>query len=484
MPATTTTSPAPTATPAPVPPRRVLSTLNADGKRRWLDPRPSKGRFRTARAVVAYALIALYTLIPFIRINGHPAIQLDLAQRKFHILGATFLSTDTVLMAVLALAIGFTIFFVTALFGRIWCGWGCPQTVYLEFVYRPIERLFKDRSGKCSGWRFAAKHAAFLLVSLHLANTFLSYFVGTTNVSHWVWGSPLEHPAAFILVAAITGLMMFDFAYFREQTCIVACPYGRLQSAMLDRHSLIITYDTRRGEPRRPTRSGAQDIALKQLPLGDCINCAKCVTTCPTGIDIRDGLQMECIGCAQCIDACDAVMDAVKKPRGLIRYTSQAVAEGQARSLFRARTIIYPVLLTIAVGIFMTLLLNRSGLDVDLLPRQGSPFYVMPDQRISNQIRLSLANRTDMRETYTFEAAGVPGVSIVADQNELSLASQESRVVGFAVVVPPEAMGRNGACDVQITVRSGTGRAQTLKYHMLGPAGHHPAPAAAQGATP
>ncbi|MFM9956817.1 MAG: cytochrome c oxidase accessory protein CcoG [Phycisphaerales bacterium] len=447
--------------------RRVLATLNADGSRRWLDPKLSKGRFHKARGIVAWVLIALYALLPFIPINGHPAIQLDLANRKFHLFGLTLLSTDTVLMVTLALAIGFGIFLITALFGRVWCGWACPQTVYMEFVYRPIERLFRDKQGRTSGWRLGAKYVLYLLVSLHLANVFLAYFVGTEKVRQWTLGSPFDHPAAFMLVMAVTALMLFDFAFFREQTCLVACPYGRIQAALLDRHSLIVTYDEPRGEPRRPARPG--DIALKQLALGDCVNCLKCVTTCPTGIDIRDGLQMECIGCAQCIDACDSVMDKIGKPRGLIRYSSQAMVAGEAKTFVRARTLIYPVLFLAAVTAFVTLLLTRSPLDVDLLPRQGSPFYELADGTIGNQIRLSVANRTDSDRLYSFAVEGVEGATILKDGKELSLAPAESRVIGFALSVPREAMGPRGAADVILTVTDDRGTSRSVRYHMLGP---------------
>ena len=450
--------------------RRVLATLNADGSRRWLNPRLSAGRFLRRRRVVAWALIAVYAALPFVKINGGPALMLDIAGRKFHAFGATFLATDTLLTAVLAIAIGLSIFLLTALFGRVWCGWACPQTVYMEFVFRPIERLFSDRSGACTGWRLAAKYGAYALISGHLSNVFLAYFVGAGSVYDWTMGSPLAHPWAFLLVVAVAGLMMFDFCFFREQTCLVACPYGRLQSALTDRHSLIVTYDGGRGEPRRPIRSGAGDVPLKQAALGDCVNCTKCVTTCPTGIDIRDGLQMECIGCAQCIDACDDVMAKVGKPRGLIRYSSQAMVEGEARSLWRPRTVIYPVLLLAAVGAFVGLLLTRAPFDLDLLPRQGTPFYELPGGDVANQLRISLANRSDARAEYGVELRGPVGARIVGEAPVISLEPQESRIVSLVAAVPREAMGRGGSCDVVLRLSAGGSAVREVAFHMLGPA--------------
>lgn len=457
--------------------RRVLATLNADGSRRWLNPRQSDGRFLRRRRVAAWVLIAVYAALPFVNINGAPALMLDVANRKFHVFGATFLATDTLVTAVLAIAIGLAIFLLTALFGRVWCGWACPQTVYMEFVYRPVERLFSDRSGACTGWRKAAKYGVYALISGHLSNVFLAYFVGAGNVYHWTMGSPLSHPWAFLMAVAVAGLMMFDFCFFREQTCLVACPYGRLQSALMDRHSLIVTYDKGRGEPRRPMRSGAipgagagGDVSLKQAALGDCINCVKCVTTCPTGIDIRDGLQMECIGCAQCIDACDDVMTRVGRPKGLIRYSSQAMVEGGASSLWRPRTVIYPVLLLVAVGAFVGLLVTRAPFDLDLLPRQGAPFYELPSGEVANQMRISLANRTDGAAEYALSLHGPEGARIVGEAPVIALKPQESRIVSLVAAVPKEAMGHRGACDVVLRV-TGTGSAvREVGFHMLGPA--------------
>jgi len=305
---------------------RVLPTLNVDGSRRWLRPRPSPGRFLDRRRAVAWALIAVFALLPHARVGGAPAILLDVVHRRFSLLGATFYPTDTVLLMLLLLGTFLGIFLLTAVVGRAWCGWAGPQTVYMEFVYRPIERLV-DRGvtavARNAAWRRAVKALAFLAVSMFVAHTFLAYFVGADALGRWVRASPFEHPVAFLVMAATTALMFLDFAWFREQVCLVACPYGRLQSVLLDRRSLIVAYDPRRGEPRGKLGRVA----------GDCIDCRACVLTCPTGIDIRDGLQMECIHCAQCIDACDAIMDRVGRPRGLVRYGSRDEMAGAPRRI-------------------------------------------------------------------------------------------------------------------------------------------------------
>ena len=286
------------------PPEHVLSTLNPDGTRRWLAPRLAKGRFWKRRRVVAYWLILLFNLLPWIQIGGKPAMLLDVMHREFTFFGMTFQPTETLLITLLILAIFVGIFLATALFGRVWCGWGCPQTVYLEYLYRPIERLVEGKhhsKGRAAvpGGRKLLKYAVFLVISLHLSHTFLAYFVGAPTVIEWSLGNPADHMMGFLIVWLVAAAMMIDFGFFREQMCILACPYGRLQSALLDPDSIVIGYDPIRGEPRGKGKRGTE----KTTGLGDCVDCKLCVAVCPTGIDIRDGLQMECVNCAECVDA-------------------------------------------------------------------------------------------------------------------------------------------------------------------------------------
>ncbi|MDX2115992.1 MAG: 4Fe-4S dicluster domain-containing protein [Planctomycetota bacterium] len=508
-------------------PDRVLATLNADGSRHWINPKLSIGRFLHGRRVVAYVLIAVFAVLPYITINGKPAMLIDIAHRRFTLFGVTFFPTDTVLMAVLMLCIFLSIFLITAMFGRVWCGWACPQTVYMEFLYRPIERLFDGAPGSVRSKRPAApalrvlKYLVFFVFSCYLAHVFLAYFVGIERLATWVTRSPFEHPASFAIMAVVTGLMMFDFVFFREQTCLVACPYGRLQSVMLDRDTLIVAYDYNRGEPRgKKQRKGSgtgatpsgvslrvvdnphqkkacgcgpggsckresAEAAAAALPepeeirRGDCVDCNLCVTTCPTGIDIRNGLQMECIGCAQCIDACDAVMSKIGKPTGLIRYSSRAILEGKARHILRPRLVLYPTILLGLMALFVYLLVTRAPAEAAVLPRQGAPFYTLPTGEVANQVRLRLVNRTDepaqMSVSLPPEALGA-GARLVIDEATVSMGALESSTVGFILTAPPELFSGRGAYMTELVVTGGDGFSKRLPFRMLGPARRAEAP--------
>ncbi len=462
------------------PEERVLSTLNADGTRRWLKPRLSPGRFWHKRRAIAYLLIIVFTALPYIMINGKPAILLDIINRRFTFFGKTLFATDTLLLALFMMIVFVTVFMLTAIFGRVWCGWGCPQTVYLEFVFRPIERLFMGKPGTRSkktvpGWRKVAMYVVYLLIAAFLAHTFLSYFVGIENLRKWILGSPLDHPVAFIVMAFVTAMMLFDFGFFREQLCIVACPYGRMQSVMLDRASLIVGYDAKRGEPRgkakRPKKSEANDVPLDVIAdqRGDCIDCTMCVQTCPTGIDIRDGLQMECVHCTQCMDACDAIMDKIGRPRGLIRYSSQEALDTGRSRILRPRVIVYPVILLVLITAFVIVLSTKSLADVTLLRvNQTELFHTMPDGAIANDARVSITNRSDQPVLYSVSVVEPAGISVEYVEGNTPIAPEENRSIPVVIVAPPEVFT---ATTQQIVVRvvGDDGYETRRKFPMLGP---------------
>jgi len=434
---------------------RVLPTMNEDGSRRWLRPRLSKGRYLVRRRLVAYFLIVLFTLIPYLRINGKPLILLDLATRHFTLFGRTFLPTDTFLLALLLVGVFVAIFLLTALFGRVWCGWACPQTVYMEFVFRPIERLFEGQPGRAKkGWLAGKpfskplKMVVYVIISMYLAHTFLSYFVGVENLRHWVTRSPLEHPAPFLVMLAVTSLMLFDFGFFREQTCLLACPYGRLQSVLLDRNSLIVRYNSKRGEPRgKAKRSSAASNSSAIAPgpvespivtrsVGDCVDCGLCVVTCPTGIDIREGLQMECINCTQCIDACDSVMDKLGRDRGLIGYGSQAELAGERKRLLRPRVVLYPLILVLIVSTFLFVLINRAPADIMVMRATGRPYVELADGHIGNPVRIKISNRSEQTCSFQVAVSGVQGSGLMLDENPVVVAPGQVRTLSAMIAVP------------------------------------------------
>jgi cytochrome c oxidase accessory protein FixG len=460
---------------------RVLPTLNLDGSRRWIRPKLFEGRFLRRRRALAWALIGLFTLIPYLRIGGKPIILLDVVNRHFVLFGATFLPTDTVLLMLLMVGLFLGVFLLTAVYGRVWCGWACPQTVYMEFLYRPIERLIeggpraqRDLDGRPFAPRRLLKYAVFGALSVFLAHTFLAYFVGIEALRHWITRSPFEHPSAFLVMAGTTTLMFLDFGWFREQVCMVACPYGRLQSVLLDRRSLIVGYDYRRGEPRGhlARRSGGGHDAATHTR-GDCIDCGACVVTCPTGIDIRDGLQMECIHCTQCMDACDSMMDRIGRPRGLIRYSSRDELGGAPRRILRPRLIFYPLLLLAVWGMLGWSLAHRQSADVTVLRGVGSPFTLLTSGEVSNQIRIKIVNRTAGDRRYLIELAAGDGLRLIAPDNPVAVASGHAVTATVFVIAPPSAF-RIGSRAVRFRISDGVDFADSVDYRLLGPEAAQP----------
>jgi len=454
---------------APEAREQVLSTLNRDGSRRRLRPRLSKGRYHRRRSITAWGLIAVFTLIPILRMGGKPLMLFDVPRREFTLFGATFLPTDTFLLMLLLFTIFVGIFLVTALWGRVWCGWVCPQMVYLEFLYRPIERWIEgghrrqlklDKEGP--DVRRMLKYPVFFIVSAFLANTFLAYFAGWDQLIRWMTHPPTHHPAAFGVMLVTTLLMFIDFAWFREQTCIVACPYGRFQSVLLDRQSLIVGYDTKRGEPRGRWRKKEERTS------GDCINCGLCVTTCPTGVDIRAGLQMECIHCTQCIDACDTVMDRIGLDRGLIRYSSQNELETGTRKLVRPRLVIYSAILALMFGTLAFSLAGKSTADVTILRGLGAPFQIQDAGDVSNQIRLKIANRAGEDRVYRFELLDGETLKMIAPENPLEVSAGDTQMTAAFITAPRSAF-TDGELAVTLRISDGVDFTLDITYRLLGP---------------
>jgi cytochrome c oxidase accessory protein FixG len=391
------------------PNRDSVTTIRDDGSRPFLYPADTQGRFTRARRWSALALIVFYLSLPWIKINGYPAVFLDLAERHFHLFGLTFAAQDLWLIFFLITGLGFSLFFVTALFGRVWCGWACPHTVFLDHVYRRIERWIDGDAVKRRAlaeapmtagkfFKRVLKHSLYVLVSAVITHLFLAYFVSLPAVWDMVSAAPAEHWSAFAFVAVYTGGLYFNFAWFREQLCIVICPYGRIQSALIDDHSLVVGYDVKRGEPRG--KPGTPDA-------GDCVSCNRCVQVCPTGIDIRQGLQMECVGCTACIDACDDVMTKLKRPTGLIRYDSQNAFTGEITRWFRPRTVLYGVLLAAGASVALWAISTIRPANLGITRITGAP-YIVSEDYIRNQFLVRVVNKRNSPARYALHLGRAP----------------------------------------------------------------------------
>lgn len=381
----------------PVLPESFISSIDPrDGKRKLPVPADVRGRFARLRKVVFAILVAFWIAAPLARLGGRPLVFLDIERRRFFLFGESFGAQDVYLLFFVLTGIAFGLVVMTAVLGRVWCGWMCPQTVFLEGIFRPIERLVEGArekrlrrdKGRWTAERVArklVKHALFIVASALVAHATMSLFVSWPGLVAMVKGPPELHPEAFGWAVASTALIYGNFAFFREQLCLVLCPYGRLQGVLVDKDTINVGYDEKRGEPRG---KAADDTA------GDCVDCKRCVAVCPTGIDIRNGLQLDCIGCTACIDACDEVMDKLERPRGLIRYDSQKGLAGEKRQIVRPRLALYGVLGLLGLAVSTFVMSRRDDVGAQLLRPQGAPFVVEGD-RVRNSFVLQLTSRRD-----------------------------------------------------------------------------------------
>jgi cytochrome c oxidase accessory protein FixG len=412
------------------PSRDSVTTIRSDGSRPFLFPADPHGRFNLARRLSALGLVVFYLSLPWITVNGYPAVFLDVSALRFHLFGLTFAAQDIWLLFFVITGLGFSLFFITALFGRVWCGWACPQTVFLDHVYRRIERWIdgdavKRRALHGAPWstgkivRRIVKHALYVLVSAIITHLLLAYFVSLPQVWAMVRAAPGDQWGTFAFMFVATGVLYFNYAWFREQLCIVICPYGRIQSTLIDEHSLVIGYDVKRGEPRgsiraRETGDGTQETGgrgqetrLLSPAQGDCTACNRCVQVCPTGIDIRQGLQMECIGCTACIDACDDVMTRLGRPRGLIRYDSQSAFSGRRTRWIRPRTLLYFALLVLGASVAGWALSTVKPANFGVTRMTGAP-YIVDATTVRNQFLVRIVNKHNTPERFVITLDGLP----------------------------------------------------------------------------
>ena len=434
-------------------------SLGRDGRHKRPYPADVKGRFVTRRRIVYGALIALWAALPWIPIGGHPAVFLDIDKRQFFLFGLTFNSQDVWLLFFLLSGVGFGLIYATAVLGRVWCGWACPQTVFLEAVFRPIERLIQGPRNVASrraqgplGFdrlaRGVATHAAYLVAAVLVAHVFLAYFVSLPRLFAMVRTAPGSHPEAFAWMLVATGVMYGNFAFFREQLCVVVCPYGRLQSVLLDDDSLVVGYDDKRGEPR-----GKASVAK-----GDCVDCHRCVVVCPTGIDIRDGLQLDCIACTACIDACDEVMDKLERPRGLVRYDSLRGLRGETRKLLRPRLYAYTAFAAVGVVVATVAFRGRQPFEANVVRLAGAP-YTREGGTIRNGFELHLVNKQGEATSFVIEAVASPDVAFTLPIATVDLEPLASQRVPLFATMDQARFTADRPLVIRIRARSASGKA-------------------------
>ena len=420
--------------------RDQISTVDEDGKRVWLYPKKPSGRFYNARMWVSAGFLAFLFLAPFIQVGGRPLMLFDVLNRRFIIFGQLFTPQDFHLFVLSMILFIVFIALFTVTYGRVFCGWVCPQTIFMESVFRRIEYWIEGThtqqrkldAAPWTGekvWKKTAKHTLFVLISALITHTFLAYIIGIDELWQLFKDTPVAHPGLFASFVVFTGLFYGVFAFFREQVCTTACPYGRLQSVLLTDKSVVVAYDDKRGEPRAKGRRPAVIDTSGEEPkmAGDCVDCHLCVAVCPTGIDIRNGTQMECVNCTACIDACDHVMDKVGLPRGLVRYASQEeIDTGKPFSLKQVRTVAYTIVMLLIMTAITALMVVRTDIETVVTRADGTTWQITPEDRVQNMFTVLLINKTDRTISVAIKLKEEAGNIQIAGTEDYTLKPEET----------------------------------------------------------
>ncbi|WP_144776497.1 cytochrome c oxidase accessory protein CcoG [Marinobacter maritimus] len=422
-----------------------IETVDLYASRKKIYAKEVKGLFQRIRTVSLLVLMGMYFLFVWLTLDGNPLIHFDLPAREFHLYGATFYPKDFFLLSGMLIISAFGLFFITTLFGRVWCGYTCPQTVW-TFIFMWVEERIEGSRNKRMKLDKApnstekivkktAKHLIWLVISLLTGLTFIGYFYPIRELTVDIF-TVQANGWAYFWVAFFTIATYLNAGWMREQVCLYMCPYARFQSVMFDPNTRIVSYDPNRGEPRGGRK---KDVKPEEVGLGDCIDCGQCVHVCPTGIDIRDGLQYECIGCALCIDACDEIMDKMNYPRGLIRYTTENELEGKPSKLLRPRTFGYGAVLTAMISAIIFVIATRVPAQMDALRDRGALFSFNGEGRIENSYTLKIVNMSEVPQTFTLSVEGLDGIRILTE-TQVSVDSGENRSLPTVVDVPPESI--------------------------------------------
>lgn len=456
--------------------RESLSTVDAEGKRVWVYPKKPKGNYTNWRTIASILQLIVLFGIPFIKIDGHPWMLLDVVHRKFILMGVPFWPQDFFIAGLIfIISIVFIIVFTVA-FGRVFCGWVCPQTIFMEMVFRKIEYLIegdyqKQKSLDKAPWtnnkivKKTAKHIIFFFIAFLIGNISLAYIIGIDELWIIVTDPPSKHVVGLITILIFSGIFYWIFAFFREQVCTIACPYGRLQGAFLDESSIVVAYDYVRGEPRGKLKKETEDQ-------GDCISCNQCVHVCPTNIDIRNGTQLECINCTACIDACDDIMVKIDKPKGLIRYDSEKGIAEKQKLTFNNRLKAYTVVLTLLIAILVGIFISRSDVETTILRTSGMLYQRNEIGQITNLYNITLINKTFDKQELTLKLENIKGNIKVVGKGGISFSLGEQGMTEgiFFIAIAPEDLPKMSS-EIEIGIYNQKGELLTTEStKFLGPA--------------
>lgn len=455
--------------------RDVLYTIDKRGHRNWVYNAIVVGRFMRWRSAVMVCLLVVYLAMPWLIIGGEQAVFFDIPGRRFVIFGAVFWATDTIFLAILLGLLAIALFFFTAILGRVWCGWACPETVFLDFLFRPVERLIEGPPAErlrldAAPWSARKvriklfKYLVFSILAWILASTFLAYFIGRETLITMMSHAPTANQGPFTLTLSMMGVMLFQFGWFREQFCTVVCPYARFQSVLMDANSLTVGYDARRGEPRGKIKRKEASAFI-----GDCVDCGLCVRVCPTGIDIRNGLQLECVACASCIDACDSVMMKLGRAPGLVRYATESGLSGKPTQFLRPRVLIYSAILALYIGVLGYRLTHRQYVDVQILRGgEDAPFTALADGRISNHLHLHLANKTKEPQEVRVSLVDSNGIELIMPANPFPLPPESLQTAPVFLNFNVSLL-HDGKCTAVLRYDSLDGFSKTEQVTLIGP---------------